>query len=237
MSGAIAVFVKTPGLSPVKTRLAVKLGQKNAEAFHLSSSRSVASVVQLLTEQEDIESYYAVAEASALNHPYWQDMSCLWQGEGGLGERMAVIYQTLLLEHDYVILVGADIPQMTVKQLQKATAWLPHNEQARLAFAPSDDGGFWLLGGNCNIPNEVWTDVIYSEAETGIHFLNKIKKLGDINLLESLNDVDEADDLIQLHSDLNNLSAPTKAQQQLRCFVDNLVVNELNIKKEKVCAM
>ncbi len=237
MSGAIAVFVKTPDLSPVKTRLAVKLGQKNAEAFHLASSRSVASVVQFLSQEENIKSYYAVAEESALNHPYWQDMPCVWQGEGGLGERMALIYQILLEQHDYVILVGADIPQMTRKHLEKATAWLPHNEQARLVFAPSDDGGFWLLGGNCNIPKEVWTDVIYSEAETGAHFLNKIKKLGDIKILESLNDVDEVEDLIQLHSDLHNLSALTKAQQQLKVFVDNLVINELNIKKEKVCAM
>ena len=237
MSGAIAVFVKTPGLSPVKTRLAVKLGQQNAEAFHLASSRSVASVVQLLSEQVDVESYYAVAEESALNHPYWQDMPCIWQGEGGLGERMAFIYQTLSVQHDYVILVGADIPQMTTKQLQKTTAWLPHNEQARLAFAPSDDGGFWLFGGNCNIPNKVWTDVIYSEAETGTHFLNKIKKIGDIKVLESLNDVDEVDDLIQLQSELSNLPIPTKAQKELGYFVDKLVNNELNIKPKKACAM
>ena len=39
MSGAIAVFVKTPGLSPVKTRLAAKLGKATAEAFHLASAQ------------------------------------------------------------------------------------------------------------------------------------------------------------------------------------------------------
>ncbi|MCK5666068.1 MAG: DUF2064 domain-containing protein, partial [Thiotrichaceae bacterium] len=226
-----------PGLSPVKTRLAVELGQENAEAFHLASSRSVSSVVQALGKLDDVQSYYAVAEESALNHSYWKGLPCVWQGEGGLGERMAHIYQTLLYKHDFVILVGADIPQMTLKQLQKATAWLPHNEQARLAFGPSDDGGFWLFGGNCNIPNEVWTDVIYSEAETGTHFLNKIKKIGDINVLESLNDVDEVDDLIQLQSELSNLPIPTKAQKELGYFVDKLVNNELNIKPKKACAM
>ncbi len=117
MSGAIAVFVKTPGLSPVKARLAATLGQKNAEAFHLAASRSVASVVQSLSQKTDIQSYYAVAEKSALTHSYWEDLPCLWQGEGGLGERMAHIYQTLLNTHDFVLLVGADIPQMTVSEL------------------------------------------------------------------------------------------------------------------------
>ena len=92
MSGAIAIFVKTPGLSPVKTRLAATLGREAAEAFHLASSQSVSSVAQSLGRQADIKGYYAVAEETALNHSYWEDMPCLWQGEGGLGERMAHIY-------------------------------------------------------------------------------------------------------------------------------------------------
>ena len=82
MSGAIAVFVKTPGLSPVKTRLASQLGKETAEAFHLAAAQSVSSVVQQLSKLADIQSYYAVAEQVALNHNYWQDLPCVWQGEG-----------------------------------------------------------------------------------------------------------------------------------------------------------
>ncbi len=222
MSGAIAVFVKTPGLSPLKTRLAVKLGQQNAEAFHLASSRSVSSIIQGLSKLNDIQSYYAVAEETALNHNYWHDLPCLWQGEGGLGERMAHIYQTLLAKHDFVILVGADIPQMTVKELLSASTWLPHNEQARLVFGPSDDGGFWLFGGNCDIPPTIWTDVIYSEADTGTQFFNKIEHVGEIKTLVSLRDADEADDLIPLREDLLELTEPTIAQQELVQFLDAL---------------
>ena len=222
MSGAIAVFVKTPGLSPVKTRLAAELGQENAEAFHLASSRSVSSVVQALSKLDDVQSYYAVAEESALNHDFWKGLPCLWQGEGGLGERMAHIYQTLLFKHDFVILVGADIPQMTVKELLKASAWLPHNEHARLAFGPSIDGGFWLFGGNCSIPQTIWTDVTYSEADTGAQFLNKIKQVGNIKTLEPLCDVDEPDDLIALHRVLQELTEPLPAQEELVQFLETL---------------
>ena len=222
MNGAIAVFVKTPGLSPVKTRLAAKLGQENAEAFHLASSHSVSSVVQTLSSLVDIQSYYAVAEETALNHQYWQDLPCVWQGEGGLGERMAHIYQTLLTKHDFVILVGADIPQMTTKELLTAAAWLPHNEQARLAFGPSDDGGFWLFGGNCTIPRTIWTDVVYSKGDTGIQFFNEIEQVGEVKVLASLRDADEADDLIPLRKALCELTKPSQAQQELVHFLDAL---------------
>lgn len=225
MSGAIAVFVKTPGISPVKTRLASKLGQEAAEAFHLASSRSVCSITQSLSQQADIKGYYAVAEESALKHSYWEDLPCLWQGEGGLGERMAHIYQTLLAEHDFVILVGADIPQMTAVELLAASAWLPHEEQARLVFAPSIDGGFWAFGGNCNIPQATWTDVIYSEVDTGAQFFNKIEKLGDIKTLSSLRDVDEVSDLLPLRDALLNLTEPLPEQDKLIQFLDALPVN------------
>lgn len=228
MSGAIAVFVKTPGLSPVKTRLAATLGQESAEAFHLAASRSVSSVVQSLSQQADIQSYYAVAEESALTHHYWDDLPCLWQGEGGLGERMAHIYETLLNKHDFVLLVGADIPQMTVSELLLASAWLFHKEQARLVFGPSIDGGFWVFGGNCPVAQTIWTSVAYSEADTGTRFFNKIEPLGEIKTLAALRDVDAVSDLWPLRDALLNLSEPLPEQYELIRFLDVLPAPLLN---------
>ncbi|MDF1583792.1 MAG: TIGR04282 family arsenosugar biosynthesis glycosyltransferase [Methyloprofundus sp.] len=231
MSGAIAIFVKTPGLSPVKTRLAATMGQENAQAFHLAASRSVASVAQALSQQVNVEAYYAVAEEPALMHSYWEDLPCLWQGEGGLGERMAHIYQTLLSQHDFVMLVGADIPQMTTADLLEATAWLPHEEQARLAFAPSADGGFWLFGGNCPVPHPVWTDVIYSQPDTGAKFLQGIESLGEVKILAPLRDVDEVSDLLPLRDALLNLADPVPEQYELIRFLDVLPEHHLTIKQ------
>ncbi|NOQ63390.1 MAG: DUF2064 domain-containing protein [Methyloprofundus sp.] len=220
MSGAIAVFVKTPGLSPVKTRLAATLGKEAAEAFHLVSSQSVSSVAQSLSLQADVKSYYAVAEESALNHHYWDDMPCLWQGEGGLGGRMAHIYQTLLSEHDFVILVGADIPQMTPTELLNAASWLCHEDQARLVFGPSVDGGFWVFGGNCPVPHSLWTDVVYSAADTGTQFFNKIERLGELKALALLQDVDEVSDLLPLRDALLNLPEPLPEQYE---FIETIL--------------
>ncbi|SHE23170.1 TIGR04282 family arsenosugar biosynthesis glycosyltransferase [methanotrophic endosymbiont of Bathymodiolus puteoserpentis (Logatchev)] len=220
MSGAIAIFVKTPGLSPVKTRLAVTLGQEGAEAFHLAASQAVASVAQELSQQTDTQSYYAVAEQAALEHNYWEDLPCIWQGEGGLGERMAHIYNTLLKQHDFVLLVGADIPQMTVAELRDAVAWLTDKGQSRFAFGPSVDGGFWVFGGNYPMPRSVWTEVVYSQADTGTQFLNRIKRLGEVKTLALLCDVDEAEDLLLLRDALLNLAEPSPEQYELLRFLD-----------------
>ena len=223
MSGAIAIFVKTVGLSPLKTRLAKTIGTESAEAFHLAATRSVSSVAESLAEQSHVDCYYAVAEESAINHLDWKNLSCIWQGEGGLGERMRLIHQSLLKKHDFVLLVGADIPQMTVAPLLEASAYLSDTTQKRSVFAPSEDGGFWLFGSNFLLPDNIWTDVPYSEAKTGELFLQAIKALAPVKVLEVLRDVDELPDLHALQSSLAKLAYPTEEQQQLSQFLATII--------------
>ncbi|WP_305908622.1 TIGR04282 family arsenosugar biosynthesis glycosyltransferase [Methylomarinum sp. Ch1-1] len=222
MNGALAIFVKTPGCSPVKTRLAAELGTEVAESFHLMASRAVTEVAQAAGKHSALQCYYAVAEQEALDHAYWQALPCLWQGEGGLGERMAHIYQTLLHQHDFVMLVGADIPQMTASELQSAAAWLTDHEQARMAFGPSADGGFWLFGGNCAVPLKIWTEVTYSVSDTGVQFHNRIEKLGQVHRFATLIDVDEAEDLSALRQTLSACSEPLPAQLALSRYLQSI---------------
>ena len=219
MSGALVIFVKTPGLSPVKTRLSVKLGLSFAEAFHLKAADAVREVVQCAGRRQALQGYFAVAEQSALTHPYWRDLPCLWQGEGGLGERMAHVYHGLLRRHAFVILVGADIPQMTVAELVTASTWLHPNGHPRMAFGPSEDGGFWLFGGNREVPAQLWTEVIYSVADTGAQFFSRIERLGTVRTLTPLCDVDEVSDVIRLRRSLAELAEPLPAQRELHRFL------------------
>ncbi len=87
-----------------------------------------------------------------------------------------------LSEHDFVILVGADIPQMTRAELLNASAWLAHEEQARFVFGPNVDGGFWVFGDNCSILQSLWTDVVYSVADTGTQFFKKLNNWEPLGL-------------------------------------------------------
>jgi uncharacterized protein len=222
MSGALVIFVKTPGFSPVKTRLARHLGVTQAEAFHLASTRAVASIAQCLGQQTDVVSYFAVAEQEALNNKNWQALPTLWQGEGGLGQRMALVYQQLLRRHDFVIIVGSDIPQMTVAELYAAATWLVDKQQSRLVYGASADGGFWLCGGNCAIPEPLWTNVRYSVADTGAQFLKGIIPLGEVQMQSTLCDVDELEDLIELRKSLVEMNHLSSAQEEIQHFLNSL---------------
>lgn len=220
--GAIALFVKTPGLSPIKTRLAVRLGTDRAEQFHWQAARSTVAVIKQAEQSCELQGYYAVAEEIAATNEMWRGMPCLWQGEGGLGERMRHVYEHLIQNHDFVMLVGADIPQMTVADLEHAANWLAHDEQARFAFGPSLDGGFWLFGGNCELPGRLWTDVEYGTADTGAQFFNAVKQWGEVQMLASLQDADEPSDLLVLHKALQELALPLPEQVQLMRFLYGL---------------
>lgn len=224
MKGALAIFVKTVGISPVKTRLVKVLGHELAEEFHLLSAHAVCAVSKVLSHSCDVQGYYAVAEKEALTHGDWQSLPCLWQGEGGLGERMAHIYQALLKKHDFVMLVGADIPQMTSVDLNIGAQWLVHEEQARLVFASSIDGGFWAFGGNCPVPDELWSEVVYSKVNTGSEFLKRVECLGNVKFLSVLRDVDEVTDLPFLHQSLLDLPDPLSEHLDLIKFLESLPV-------------
>ena len=113
---AIALFVKTPGLSPVKTRLARGIGDAAATTFHRLAAACAGSAAASCGPA--MPSYWAVAEPDGL--AAWCDRTSLWQGAGGLGARMGHIYRVLLERHGRVLLIGADSPQVTPDLLRRA---------------------------------------------------------------------------------------------------------------------
>lgn len=220
--GALAIFVKTPGYSPVKTRLANDLGQSSAEAFHLKASKAVAAIAKHVMEINRLQCYFAVAEHAALDFFCWQQFPKLWQGEGGLGERMEHIYRNLLEEYAYVLLIGADSPQMTVKQLTEACKKMNHANSKHMVIGPSIDGGFWLFGGNCSIPLQHWTSVEYSQPDTGTSFYQTMSTIGPVKTLQTIQDTDSIEDLPGILQVLRSLDEPLPEQQQLIQFLEQL---------------
>ncbi len=219
-NGVIAVFVKTPGLSPVKTRLAVRIGQSQAERFYRLAVDASREVVTAFTRQHPVQAMYAVAEHAAIAHPIWQDLPCIWQGEGGLGERMSRVYQQLLMHYAFVILVGSDIPQMRETHFQQAVAAL---QDYPMVLAPSLDGGFWLFAGRCQLPDTVWNQVSYSQPDTAKQFVAQLTPLGAIKMLNVLQDVDTFEDLEPLAQTLIAYPRRTPAQQRLLNFLQHII--------------
>ena len=214
MTAGLAIFVKTPGHSPVKTRLAADCGRACAVAWYLHAAAAVASVTRVALAMHDLVPYWAVAEPDAVGHGAWRDLPVLAQGEGGLGDRMARVHATLVAKHGAGVLIGADAPQLSAGMLGEAVAWL-RQPGPRLSLGPARDGGFWLFGANVAPPLEAWQRVRYSVPETARELRAAMAECGRWQTLPELTDVDRGSDLAATLQELEQLRVREPEQQRL----------------------
>lgn len=212
MSGALAIFVKTPGRSALKTRLAVERGERYAVEWYRRAAAAVASVARQAGARHGVVGYWAVAEADALDA--WPGLPAIAQGEGGLGARMARVQAHLVARHGFGLLLGADTPQLTAALLGEAVEWLAA-PPPRLLLGPASDGGFWLFGANVAPPEPAWSAVGYSAADTARGFRQAMRDAGDWRTLATLTDADHASDLATVQRALEALPEPTPEQREL----------------------
>ncbi len=186
MSAAVAIFVKTPGLSPIKTRLAAGIGAKAALEFYHLSVKAVEETVSVV----DIKPFWAVAEKEGLDHPLWAEFETLHSGEGGLGERQHYVCETLRREYKNVILIGADAPQLSPEILEQAIAALDEHD---FVIGPAHDGGYYLFGGCAPVEKDIWKQIPWSADNTRESFEALLPSTA-FHLLP-LTDMDTEDDL------------------------------------------
>ena len=223
MTCALAIFVKTPALSPVKSRLWPALGRRCAESLYLISAEAVASVAEVAMRRSHLTSYWAVAESAAMDDNVWVDLPNVSQGTGRLGERMSHVYRTLRKRHRGVILIGADAPQIVPEALETASRWLLPQE-SRLVIGRAHDGGFWLFGGNVDLPETAWTRPQYSASNTAVQFVHGMRDYGRWLELESLRDIDTAGDIPHAAASLAAIRTPTDAQLRVSTWLATLPV-------------
>ena len=222
MSCAIAIFVKTPELSVVKSRLWPSIGRCEAERLHFASAAAVQSVVSQACEQATIEGYWALAEPAEFSAIHWPGLLHVEQGLGPLGERMAAVYRQLRQHHRGVILIGADAPQIQSGTLIEAASWL-NDDAPRLAMGRASDGGFWLFGGNQDLADDRWSLARYSTPTTANEFIRAMNDYGDWLELETLCDLDTAADIEPVHAELESLDHPSAEQARVGAKLASLM--------------
>ena len=225
MKGALAIFAKTPGFSPVKTRLADTIGTKSAESFY---KKSIGAIEAVAVETKRISEglicpYWAVGELQTLDHLLWKKFDSLYTGPGGLGRRMHHIYSHLLQSYDFVILIGSDSPQITPELIMKTAAMI--TETGQFVMGPARDGGFYLLGGSRAIEREHFTSVSYSCDTTASNMVNELEKTGSVKIINPLTDVDIVEDFKSFLDELQNCILPGQKElstwlQQHALFLD-----------------
>lgn len=214
--GGLAIFVKTPGHSTVKSRLAAERGSAYALDWYRHAAAAVASVARAAQAESGPAVYWAVAEADA--HDAWCDFPTLAQRGGDLGTRMAHVHAQLVARHGFGLLIGADTPQVTTALLHDAATWLAAPSK-RLVLGRARDGGFWLFGANVVAPLETWTSVAYSQPHTARDLRATMAHVGEWRELESLTDVDRAGDLAIVQHALQSLPDPTAEQSALATWM------------------
>ena len=222
-SVAIAVFVKNPMISPVKTRLMEGIGKKNAEEFYHLSCRSIYSVVSSFNLQRECDRFWAVAE-DPIQYPegadYWRDWPIIYQGGGGLGDRLHQVYGNLQSGYEAVIILGSDCPQLSSSLLWQTLSFLEKNDYV---LGPAADGGFYLFAGKKKVPESVWVQTPYSSHDTFKILSQNLVVVGQLcSHLPVLHDVDDVSCLAPFQQELNALPFLVESQYQLKNWVESL---------------
>jgi hypothetical protein len=226
MTPGLALLVKTPGHSPVKSRLWPAIGRDAAESLYLDCAAAAAETAIALQHNGALHAYWAVAETEEAGDTtafhVWRDLPRLAQGQGGLGERMAQVYGAVRARHGAALLIGTDLPQLSAAALANAAGALAHGD-ADLVLGPSEDGGFWLVGGHIDVPLAAWTAPRYSTPHARREFLAALPHGLRIHTLDTAHDLDEPEDLAVVAAALSALPARTAAQERVSRRLDALL--------------
>lgn len=201
--GRLILFTRFPEPGRTKTRLIPALGAQGAAALQRRMSEAI---IARMTEfaagyPVDLEIRYAGGNQEAMEAWFSDDIPCLPQGGGNLGDRLRQAFAQAFVHGDRrVVIIGADCPGLTPAFLAQAFAAL---NQKDLVLGPAMDGGYYLIGLNRPAPS-LFSGIPWGSGNVLTATLNQAKILNLSNhLLEPLADVDRPEDLrhIDCYSD------------------------------------
>lgn len=193
MKRHLVIFARAPQFGRVKRRLAEAIGPLAALRFY---RQTLDREIRTLTRDRRWTVWLFVTPDQARNHPAWRRGSVHGQGPGDLGQRMKRPFSRL--PPGPVVLVGSDIPAMRPQHIARAFALLGRHD---LVFGPATDGGFWLIGARRSrpLPRSLFAKVRWSTRHALADTLATIPPGYTTVLADTLDDVDDADDLRRWH--------------------------------------
>jgi uncharacterized protein len=143
-------------------------------------------------------------------------VACVPQADGDLGSRMCAAFTHLIqtLKYDAVMLVGSDIPLLTVAHLDEAGETLATT--GGVVLGPADDGGYYLIGMR-TVHAELFEGVEWGTASVLTDTLRAADRAGvEARLVRAAYDVDTIEDLRRLERDLQ--TAPPDLAPRVRAW-------------------
>ncbi len=201
----VIVFVKNIKLGKVKTRLAKTIGNQGASEVY----SELVKVTEKATEDLLVDKHIYFSDA-VVDTKWKNDYKTVQQGID-LGERMKNAFKKGFEDgYKRIVLIGSDLPDITANHINKGLNALKQNE---VAFGPAEDGGYYLIGLS-KMYNFVFDNKPWSETHLLEETLSELKeKQVTFTTLDTLNDIDDFEDLIASKFYQSNIELQEKIKQ------------------------
>jgi uncharacterized protein len=187
---AVAVFLKAPRAGGVKTRLAAEIGDRQAlRLYRVMASRALAAVRD--AELEATIWFAPLDAGTEMRHWLGEQWDLRPQASGDLGARLAAAEHAVARGRGWLA-IGGDCPRLDAELLGVAAAVVARDE---VALGPSEDGGYYLIGGRTPLPPALFVGIPWSTSSVLAETRARLARAGIAwRELPTLRDVDTAAD-------------------------------------------
>ena len=182
----LVIFAKLPRLYKVKRRLGTEIGHVPALNFYRAT---LLALIRRIRRGAKWRTWLAITPDSAVNrHDLWpRKLTCIAQGTGDLGDRMARAVK--MLPPGKAIIIGSDIPDITTRMIVQAFNQL---NQADVVLGPAEDGGYWLIGLNKKARKfSIFKNIRWSTSHVLKDTILNISSDSKICYIDLLRDIDD----------------------------------------------
>jgi len=197
----LIIFGRYPVPGQTKTRLIPDLGPAGAAELQRQLTEKALTTARAYTQGRGIELGFYFEGGNTKKMSQWLGSGMIFseQEPGDLGVRMrAAFLKSFQSGRRRVVLIGTDIPGLSIDLLDKAFEALTGHD---VVIGPSTDGGYWLIG--MQHPVNLFQDIDWGTETVFEQTIALAKKQGmGVHLLNPLTDIDTVEDLTALSSDL-----------------------------------
>ena len=140
-SQVLILMTRVPVPGKTKTRLMPHLSAEECAGFHEACLKDIIKVQRELKKPANI--FYSEKLTEKFISMFPKESRFIDQEGDNLGERMSQAFRISLQDYKFTLMVGSDLPHLTVRILQSAFEAL---EQYDVVLGPALDGGYYLIG-------------------------------------------------------------------------------------------
>jgi rSAM/selenodomain-associated transferase 1 len=191
----LIIFSRYPEPGKTKTRMIPALGKEGAAQLQRQMTEHTLCQAKKLGSYRPItvEVHFAGGDRQLMQEWLGSEITYYQQVIGNLGQRMyAAISHAFAVGRTKVVVIGTDCPEIAPSLLTKTFDALEQND---LVLGPAKDGGYYLIGLKCAIP-QLFEQIQWGTDQVLAQTKNIANKSGlDIYYLPVLADVDRPEDL------------------------------------------